>query len=125
MSPKSRQPATVTVHVPLRFTTRGNTKRIVGPIDAAPRVEGALIKALARAHRWRRKIESGEFGSITELAKAEKVNQSYACRMLRLTLLTPEIVDAILDGCLNPAPTVNDMMAPFSPIWREQVAKFL
>ena len=62
-------------------------------------------------------IESGESASITELAKAGKVNQSYACRLLRLTLLGPETVIAILDGRLNPAPTVNDLMRLFPLIW--------
>ena len=116
-------PLTITVHVPLRFTTRGNTKRIVSEAAGSTspaRFESALIKAIARAHRWRRMIESGEFASITELAKAGKVNQSYACRLLRLTLLGPETVVAILDGRLNPAPTVNDLMRLFPLIWAEQ-----
>ena len=119
--------STITVHVPLRFTTRGNTKRIVSDTTgtASPvRFESAVIKAVARAHRWRRKIESGEYASITELAKAEKVNQSYACRMLRLTLLGPKVVAAILDGQLNPVPTVNELMKPFPLNWSEQVRKF-
>ena len=125
MKPGRRvSPSTITVHVPLRFTTRGNTKRIVSEAagtTSPARFESALIKAIARAHRWRRMIESGEFASITELGHAEKVNQSYACRMLRLTLLSPRIVDAILDGRLNPAPTVNGLMKPFPSIWNSQL----
>ena len=116
--------STITVHVPLTFMRRGNSKRIfsaaVGTASPA-RFESALIKAIARAHRWRRKIESGEFASITELANAEKVNQSYACRLLRLTLLSPEVITAILDGRLNPAPTVNELMKPFTLIWTQQM----
>jgi len=120
-------PPTITVHVPLTFTTRGNSKRIVSEapgITSQVRLESALIKALARAHRWRRLIESGEYGSITELATAEKVNQSYACRLLRLTLLGPELVTAILDGKLNPTPTVNELMKPFPHLWAEQARVF-
>ena len=115
-------PSTITVHVPLTFTTRGNTKRIVSDAGTTYpiRIDGALMKAVARAYRWRRMIESGEFASITELAKAEKVNQSYACRLLRLTLLSPDIVTTILDGRLNPAPTVNELMKPFPLSWAEQ-----
>ena len=118
--------STITVHVPLTFMRRGNSKRIVGANGQPPclRIESALIKALARAYRWRRKIESEEFASITELAKAEKVNQSYACRVLRLTLLSPGVVNEILDGRLNPAPTVNELMKPFSQVWREQGKRF-
>ena len=61
-----------------------------------PRVDSALVKALARAHRWQRLLESGECGSITELAAAEKIDRSYPCRVLRLTLLAPEIVEAAM-----------------------------
>ena len=121
-------PSTITVHVPLRFTTRGNTKRIVSEAtgSASPaRFESALIKALARAHRWRKMIETGDYASITELAKAQKVNQSYACRLLRLTLLGPQVVAAVLDGRLNPAPTVNDLMKPFPFLWAEQGRVFM
>ncbi len=116
-------PSTITVHVPLTLTVRGNSTRIVSEAagTASPaRFESAVIKALARTHRWRRMIESGEYASITELAKAEKVNQSYACRLLRLTLLSPEVVRTILDGRLNPAPTVNELMKPFPLLWTEQ-----
>ena len=120
-------PSTITVHVPLTFTTRGNSKRIVSDVSGNASLAGfenALIKAIARAHRWRRMIESGEYASITDLAKAHKVNQSYACRLLRLTLLGPEIVGAILGGRLNPAPTVNDLMKPFPLLWAEQMQVF-
>jgi hypothetical protein len=55
-----------------------------------PRVDSALVKALARAHRWQRLLESGEYASITELAAAEKIDRSYLCRVLRLTLLAPK-----------------------------------
>jgi hypothetical protein len=62
------------------------------------RIDNALIKAIARAHRWKQMMESGTYASVTELAAAEKINQSYLCRVLRLTLLAPDIVEMILDG---------------------------
>ncbi len=120
-------PATITVHVPLTFTTRGGAKRIVSEFTgtAMPsRFESAPIKAIARAHRWRKLIESGEYASITELAKTEKVNQSYACRLLRLTLLSPDIINAILDGRLNPVPRVGTLMKPMPAVWAEQCRCF-
>ena len=94
----------LTVQIPLRLRKRGGRKLMVVPegttawVPPRARVDSAMVKAIARAHRWRRLIESGEYASITELAAAEKINQSYVCRILRLTLLTPEIVEAILDG---------------------------
>ena len=62
------------------------------------RIDSTLIKALARAHRWRRMLEAGEHGTVRELAKAERVNETYISRALRLTLLPPDMVEAILDG---------------------------
>jgi len=61
---------------------------ISGPRRSARASTPALINALARAHRWKRLIESGRFASLTELAEAEKINR-YLCRILRLTLLAP------------------------------------
>ena len=79
-----------------------------------------MIKALARAFLWRRRIEQGEFLSITELAKAERINQSYACRLLRLTLLSPEIVQAILDGRQSADLTLHHLLQPFPSDWEAQ-----
>lgn len=116
---------TITVHVPMTFTVRGGRKTILS--DAAPpppqsRIDNALLKALARAHRWRRMIERGEYGSITDLAKAEGVNQSYACRVLRLSLLAPSIVTAILDGRHDSDVMLKKLMKPLSVRWDEQTA---
>ena len=63
-----------------------------------PRPDETLIKALIRAHRWRRRIESGRAKSITDLAEQEGVTDAYVCRLLPLTCLAPDIVEAILDG---------------------------
>jgi len=57
-----------------------------------------MIKALARAFRWRKLLETAVFGTIEELAAAEKINPSYVSRILRLTLLAPDIFEAILNG---------------------------
>ena len=94
---------TLVVRVPLTVRKRGGRKQVVMPEGASwgasrPRVDNTMIKAIARAHRWKRLLESGRFASVTELAQAEKINQSYLCRVLRLTLLAPDIIEAILDG---------------------------
>jgi hypothetical protein len=75
------------------------------------------VKALARAHRWKRMIESGRFTSLTELAAAEKINRSYLCRILRLTLLAPDVVGAILDG---QAVQLAEVMGAVSEQWHQQ-----
>jgi hypothetical protein len=116
---------TITVHVPMTFTVRGGRKTILSdaaPAPPQPRIDNALLKALARAHRWRRMIESGEYTSISELAKTEGVNQSYACRMLRLSLLAPSIVTAILDGRQDSDVMLKQLMKPLPVRWDEQIA---
>ena len=117
---------TLTVRILLRLRKRGGRKLLIAPEGAtawAPqraRVDNALVKAIARAHRWRRLIESGEYASVTELAAAEKINQSYVCRVLRLTLLAPEIVEAMLDGHQQGGLSLATLLEPFPVDWREQ-----
>ena len=79
-----------------------------------------MIKAIARGFRWRNLLETGVYGTINEIAKAEKISPFYVSRVLRLTLLAPAIVVAILDG-RQPAEMTLALMEPFSPGWREQV----
>src|ERR1051325_6787994 len=91
----TRAGRTLVVRIPLPVQRRGTRKLVVGPDGApwsGPRVvvDNTIIKALARAHRWKTILENGEHASLTELAKSEKINLSYLCRMLRLTLLAPD-----------------------------------
>jgi hypothetical protein len=94
---------TLTIRIPIRLQRRGGRKLIITPEGAAVprpklRRDETLIKALVRAHRWRRRIESGQARSITDLAEQEGVTDAYVCRLLPLTCLAPDIVEAILDG---------------------------
>ncbi len=113
---------TVTIH-PMRLGVRGGRKTIISEISLpAPqaRIDNALLKALARAHRRSRQIEDGEYATITDLAKANKVNPSYACRLLRLTLLAPTIVTGILNGRHNNELTLKQLTKPFPFQWDKQ-----
>jgi hypothetical protein len=94
---------TLTIRIPIRLQRRGGRKLIITADGGAaparkPRRDETLVKALVRAHRWRRKIESGRAKSITDLAEQEGVTDAYVCRLLPLTCLAPGIVEAILDG---------------------------
>ena len=93
-------PQTLTVVIPLRIKPRGGRKAIHthGVLALGPGQDITLIKAVARAFRWRQMLETGRYGTIDELAAAEKINSSYVSRVLRLTLLAPATVEAILDG---------------------------
>jgi hypothetical protein len=117
-------PDTVTLHVPFRIVKRGGRKEMRLPEGAAlPRqADNALVKGLARAFRWKRMLESGEFNTIGELALREGIAVSYLTRVLRLTLLAPELVEEILDGKQGPEVTLAKMREPFPLEWAEQRA---
>jgi hypothetical protein len=84
------------------------------------RTDNTLVKALARAFRWKRMLESGEFATIAELAEREGVASSYMTRILRLTLLAPDIVEAILDGTQGLEVTVARTLELFPAEWAKQ-----
>ncbi|MCA3642805.1 MAG: hypothetical protein IOC63_13260 [Methylobacterium sp.] len=116
-------PDSITVHVPFRLVKRGGRKEMVLPTAATVqrKKDDTLVKALARAFRWKRMLESGEFATITELAERERIAPSYMTRVLRLTLLAPGIVEAILDGRQGPEVTLARLMEPFPPKWEAHV----
>jgi hypothetical protein len=100
--------------MPISIRRRGDRKLILVPDGtsdtwAAPRrrVDNAMIKAIARAFRWRQMLENGMHSTIAEIARAEGINESYVGRVLRLTLLAPEIVEAIIVGHHPPEITLT------------------
>jgi hypothetical protein len=116
---------TLTIRIPMRLQRRGGRKLIMTPEGAAmpapkPRRDETLIKALVRAHRWRRRIESGSAKSITDLAEQEGVTDAYVCRLLPLTCLAPEIVEAILDGRQPKGLRLAEMLGSGPLEWRKQ-----
>ena len=116
-------PETVTIHIPFRVVKRGGRKEMQLPEGGTPpaRADSTLIKALARAFRWKRMLESGEFATIAELAEREGIAPSYMTRVLRLTLLAPDIVEAILDGRQGLEVTLARLMEPLPAEWTEQL----
>ncbi len=117
---------TVTVHVPFRFVKRGGRKEMQLPEGAAQprRTDNTVVKALARAFRWKRMLESGEFATITELAEREGIAPSYMTRVMRLTLLAPGIIEAILEGTQGPEVTLVRVLGPLPVEWTGQIAEF-
>jgi hypothetical protein len=121
----SKDGQTATVSIPVTFLKRGGRKQILSPEGAAPwspapRLDTALVKAVVRAHRWRQMIEGGDFASCAELAKAEKLNDSYLSRILRLTLIAPDITEAILAGRQPSRLQLDDLLKPLPPAWPQQ-----
>ena len=85
-----------------------------------PSHDDTLSKALVRAHRWRRRIESGQAKSITDLAEQEGVTDAYVCRLLPLTCLAPDIVEAILDGRQPKGLRLAEVLGDRAQEWVEQ-----
>lgn len=121
---------TITVRVPISIRKRGGRKVVLAPDGTigntrklfCQQVDNAMVKALARAFRWREMLEAGQYSTIKEMAQAENINHSYVARILRLTLLSPDIVQAIVDGRQSALTTLPKLVKPLSPIWERQRA---
>jgi len=129
MTRRQNSVETISVHVPFSIRKYGGRKHVVMPADAPisdihTRVDSTLVKALARAFRWKRMLESGEFATVKELAEHEKLGFSYMTRVLRLSLLAPDIVAAILEGRQGAEMKLADLLEPFPMGWDEQVEQF-
>jgi hypothetical protein len=117
---------TVTVRVPLQIRRRGGRKLVIAPDGAnvvmlpRSRLDSTIVKALARAFRWRKLLEDGTHATIAEIAAAEKINESYVGRVLRLTLLAPDIIEAILAGRQPSSITLAVLTTPFPLLWKDQ-----
>jgi hypothetical protein len=123
---------TITVRVPISIRKRGGKKVVLAP-DGTPnltrnllcqQVDNAMVKAVARAFRWRQMLESGAHGTIKEIAAAENINESYVARVLRLTLLAPDIVESIVEGRQRPDITLPVLMLRFPSTWEAQRSTF-
>lgn len=122
----------VTVQVPLTIRRRGGRKQIIAPDGAllqagedgagvaTTRGDPTLVKSLARAHRWKRLLESGRYASLRELARVENLGHTYLAKMLSLTLLAPDLIEAVLDGRDPMEFTLPWLLQPLPASWTEQ-----
>jgi hypothetical protein len=123
----SKDGRTLTVHIPITLRHQGGRKQVVTPAGATPwiptpsRVDNTIVKAIVRAHRWRDMLESGRYATVRDLAKAEAINESYLGRILRLTLLSPTIIEALLEGRQPAALELDDLLQQFPIEWDQQL----
>jgi hypothetical protein len=116
----------ITVRVPLTIRRRPGRKTMVTPVrdggEAAlpARADPALVKALARAFRYQRLLDEGRYASISEMAAAERIERGYLGSLLRLTLLAPDIVEAILDGRQPAALGLQGLLGAVPADWSGQ-----
>ena len=115
----------ITVRVPLTIRRRPGRKTIVTPDGQAyapTRVwsDPALVKALARAFRWQRMLDEGRYASVSEMARAERIERGFMGRVLRLALLAPDLVEAALDGRQGAELSLPRLLEGVPLLWSEQ-----
>src|SRR5882757_6492329 len=116
----SKDGRSMTVHIPITLRHQGGRKQVVTPAGATPWiptpscVDNTIVKAIVRAHRWRDMLESGRHANVRDLAKAEAINESSLGRILRLTLLSPTLTEAILEGKQPAALQLDDLLKQFT-----------
>jgi hypothetical protein len=117
---------TIVIRIPMAFKKCGGRKEIILPegVDAAeslnPQPQRPLVVALAKAFKWQKMMESGQVGSIKELAKQNRVDPSLIARTLRLATLAPDIVEAILDGREPSGLSLRRLTGNLPLVWDEQ-----
>src|ERR671919_413702 len=118
--------STLIVRIPMRFQRRGGRKRIIAPDGSEivptskPHPDGTLVKALARAWRWQNLLDDGVYASVSDIGDAENISKSYVSRILRLAMLAPDIVEAILAGTSDQALILERLERPLPASWEEQ-----
>ena len=120
----------ITVFIPMTWKRRGGRKVIIAPdggdawAPAKARPDETLIRALVRAHRWKRMLDAGKCRSIAEIAGVEKIGRSFVSRLLDLTLMAPDIQEAILDGRQAKGTQLEDLTRAMPGVWEEQRERF-
>ncbi len=121
----------IIVHVPVMFRKWGAKKVMIGPqgqdlrtLEQNIRKDDKLLKALGRAYRWQKQIALGKYQTAEDIEAAEQINRSYVQRVMRMMMLSPRIIEAILDGQQPEGFALRDIDKKFSPIWDEQAKEF-
>jgi len=119
-------PTTMRVFIPLAIRKRNGRPKIMPPADMTPANDGGVdphvLKAIARAWGWRRKLESGAASTMQDIAQVEDISDRYVGRMLRLAWLAPAVLEKILIARVSPAVSLKDLTMAAEQTWEEQVA---
>ena len=118
-------PTTMRVFIPLTIRKRNGRPKIVPPADLVPDTGGVdphVLKAIAKAWSWRRRLESGVAATLADIATAEGVTPAYAGRMLKLAYLAPAALEKLLIARVPPAVSVKELAAVAELRWVEQEA---
>ena len=121
----------MTTEIPMTFRIHGGKTAIVLPDGSRAierseaKIDSTMVKIIARAFRWQRLLDDGTYATIDDMAAAEKISPSYVSRVVRLALLSPAIVETILDGRQPAHLTMKELLEPFPLDWEGQAAQLL
>ena len=119
-------PDTIRVFIPLTIKRRNGRPRILPPADmetAEPRTQDPhVLRAIACAWGWRRKIETGEVATIRDIAVAEKVSERFVSRTMRLASLSPIVLERLVAHRRPCSLSIKDLIAAAERPWCEQEA---
>jgi len=118
-------PQSITVFIPLAIRKRNGRPKILSPAEMAPAssdggVEPHVLRAIARAWSWRRKLDAGEASTILDVAQADDVTDRYVSRMIRLAYLSPAVLEKLVLERCPPALSVKDLAGAADLPWAEQ-----
>ncbi len=121
----------IIVHVPINFRRWGGKKVLIGPqgedlriLEKEIRKDEKLLKALARAYKWQKLIAIGKYQNSGDIEMVEQINRSYVQRVMRMMLLSPRIIEALLNGEQPEGFALTDIDKTFSPLWDKQAEQF-
>ncbi len=116
---------TIRVVIPLMIRKRNGRPKILPPDDAGMASGRAqdphVLRAIARAWSWRRKLERGEYSTNEDIAAAERVSDQFVSRMIRLAYLSPDVIEALVITGKSPAVSLNDLATVAERPWAEQL----
>lgn len=119
-------PASITVFIPLTVRRRNGRPKIVPPAERGPvsndGVDPHVLRALARAWSWRRKLEIGEASTILDIAQGEDITDRFISRMIRLAYLSPAVLEKLVLTRCPPAVSIKDLAAAADLAWEDQQA---
>lgn len=120
---------TIRVVIPLAVRRKNGRPKILPPADHGhldARMQDAhVLRAIARAWNWRRRLERGEASTLQDIAVVERVTDRFVSRMMRLAYLAPDVLEKLLIHRVPPALSLNDLIAVVELPWAEQMEAVL
>ena len=116
-------PTTMRVFIPLTIRKRNGRPKIMPPADVVPDTGGVdphVLKAIAKAWSWRRKLDSGQVATIQDIATDEYVTPVYVGRVMKLAYLAPIVLERLLIERRAPAISIKHLTTVADKPWEDQ-----